>query len=344
MLQGLYLDDNGNVGIFYGDLAGRHDTALSMWEAQGSAYTYLMNTSSEITGLGLGLTPENFAGSLQSYTNWNSISDPGLAGENVIGTDGSAIHLSSLQSTKINLPSVSGGFNPNWRVEQLLLGGTYAGKPSSWTWSSNDADYADWVSVQIAPTTNNAFTGQMASAKVNWEQGITKVSGAEIKGLFDPVASTWKAVAQGTQMETNSFLAKVAAISGDAAAQEAFMNATKIPAIQVGQATLTQGAGSVNNLSNVTMNNVGFYAYSTGVAPKIWATNNVSGNYSAAPALNNTPVPLSGIGLNANFTVNHWNGNTWGANVAGSGNLSGGSYAGPVQFHRTFANTHERLM
>jgi len=49
------------------------------------------------------------------------------------------------------------------------------------------------------------------------------------------------------------FWTKVAAISGDAAAQEAFMNATKIPAIQVGQATLTQGAGSVNNLSNVTM-------------------------------------------------------------------------------------------
>jgi len=263
MLQGLYLDDNGNVGIFYGDLAGRHDTALSMWEAQGSAYTYLMNMSSEITGLGL--TPENFAGSLQPYieTNWNSISDPGLAGENVIGTDGSAIYLSAIQSTKINLPSVYGDFNPTptWNVDQTLLGGTYAGKPSGWTWTFNSPEAGqplpndtDWASVQITPSdTTNAFTGQMAGAKVNWVEGVTKVSGAEIKGLFDPNVSTWKAVAQGAGMETNTFLAKVAAISGDAAAQEAFMNATKIPAIQVGQATLTQGAGSVNNLSNVTM-------------------------------------------------------------------------------------------
>jgi hypothetical protein len=92
-----------------------------MWGAEGGAYTYLMNTSSEITELGL--TPETFASRLQPpyiETNWNSISDPGLAGENVIGTDGSDIHLSTLQSTKINLPSVDGGFNPTWNVDQTL--------------------------------------------------------------------------------------------------------------------------------------------------------------------------------------------------------------------------------
>jgi hypothetical protein len=43
-------------------------------------------------------------------------------------------------------------------------------------------------------------------------------------------------------------------------------------------------------------------------------------------------VGLSGNGLNANFTMNYWNGSNWGANVAGSGNLSGGSYTGPVDF------------
>jgi hypothetical protein len=43
-------------------------------------------------------------------------------------------------------------------------------------------------------------------------------------------------------------------------------------------------------------------------------------------------VPLNGGGLNASFNVNQWNGSTWGATVAGSGNLSGGSYTGPVQF------------
>jgi len=339
-LQGLYLDDSGNVGIFYGNLTGRHDTALSMWGAEGSAYTYQMNTFSEITGLGL--TPENFAGALIIETNMNGIPDPGLAGENVIGVTGSAIHLSSLQSTKIKLPSAYGGFDPNWRVEQTLLGGTYAGKPSSWTWTFNSPtagpllpEDTDWGSVQITPSdTTNAFTGQMAGAKVKWAEGVIKVNGAEIKGLFDPVATTWKAVAQGAEMETGAFLAKVSSL--DDAGKKAFMDATKIPAVQVGQATLSQASGTtVNNLSNVAMNNVGFYAYSTGAAPKIWATNNVSGSYSGTPSTSGLPannVPLSGGGLNANFNVNQWNGSTWSATVAGSGALSSGSYNQPIQF------------
>ena len=114
----------------------------------------------------------------------------------------------------------------------------------------------------------------------------------------------------------------------------------------MGQATLSQAPNTmVNNLSNVTMNNVGFYAYSTGVAPKIWATNNVSGSYSATPstsgaAINN--VRLSGNGLTATFNVNHWNGNTWGANVAGSGtltNTTAGDYTGNIKFMGGAAGT-----
>ena len=142
-------------------------------------------------------------------------------------------------------------------------------------------------------------------------------------------------------METNTFVTKVASL--DDAGKAAFMNATKIPAVQVGQATLSQASGTtVNNLSNVTMNNVGFYAYSTGVAPKIWATNNVGGNYSGAPSTSGATVnnvPLSGNGLNATFNVNQWNNSTWGANVAGSGTLSGVNYNGPVQFTGGAAGT-----
>jgi hypothetical protein len=337
-LQGLYLDDSGNVGIFYGDLAGRHDTALSMWEAQGSAYTYLMNTSSEITGLGL--TPENFAGSLQPYieTDWSSISDPGKAGENVIGTDGSAIHLSSLQSTKINLPSVSGGFNPNWRVEQLLLGGTYAGKPSSWTWTFNSPEAGqplpndtDWASVQIAPSdTTNAFTGQMAGAKVNWTEGVTKVSGAEIKGLFDPVVTTvttWKAVAQGTSMETSAFVNLV----NNTTDKNALMAALKIPCISVGSTDL-RGNGSVTggsiNLGSPSdaskgILNAAFYAFSTGAKPQVWASSLVNGAYTGSPTAGTT-VNLSGYapgttgttnGITANFNVQQFGATNWGATV-----------------------------
>lgn len=40
-------------------------------------------------------------------------------------------------------------------------------------------------------------------------KGCDQCEGAEIKGLFDPVVTTWKAVAQGTEMETSTFLSKV---------------------------------------------------------------------------------------------------------------------------------------
>jgi hypothetical protein len=337
MLQGLYLDDNGNVGIFYGDLAGRHDTALSMWGAEGGAYTYLMNTSSEITELGL--TPETFASRLQPpyiETNWNSISDPGLAGENVIGTDGSDIHLSTLQSTKINLPSVDGGFNPTWNVDQTLLGGTYAGKPSGWTWTFNSPEAGqplpndtDWASVQIAPSdTTNAFTGQMAGAKVNWAEGVTKVSGAEIKGLFDPVATTWKAVAQGTSMETSAFVNLVNSFTTDAE-KNAFMAALKIPCISVGSTDL-RGNGSVTggsiNLGSPSdaskgILNAAFYAFSTGAKPQVWASSLVNGAYTGSPTAGT--VNLSGYapntqtanGITANFNVQQFGATTWGATV-----------------------------
>jgi hypothetical protein len=100
----------------------------------------------------------------------------------------------------------------------------------------------------------------------------------------------------------------------------------------VGIATLNQTSPSgTNNLSAVKMNDVTFFSTASGAAPKIWATNGVSGNYSGTPS---GPVNLSGNGLNATFNVNSWNttSNNWGAKVAGSGSLSGGSYTGSVQF------------
>ena len=90
------------------------------------------------------------------------------------------------------------------------------------------------------------------------------MSGAEIKGLFDPTKATWQMIAQGAGMETSAFLAKVTSL--DDAGKAAFMNATKIPAINVGSVNFTGGSGSGPNgsLSGVYMNNVGFYAYGTG--------------------------------------------------------------------------------
>jgi hypothetical protein len=221
-------------------------------------------------------------------------------------------------------------------VEQTLLGGTYAGKPSSWTWTFNSPEAGqplpedtDWASVQITPSdTTNAFTGQMAGAKVKWAEGVTNVSGAEIKGLFDPVVTTWKAVAQGTEMETSTFLSKVSSL--DDAGKAAFMNATKIPAVNVGSTDL-RGNGSVTggtiNLGSASdagkgILNAAFYAYSTGATPQVWASGSVNGAYTGSPTAGT--VNLSGYapgttgttnGITANFNVQQFGATNWGATV-----------------------------
>jgi len=174
-------------------------------------------------------------------------------------------------------------------------------------------------------------------ASVNYNDGVTSVTGGTIKGLFDPATTpykTWQAVTQGVSMETNAFLAQAAAISGDAAAQQAFMNATKIPVVQVGMADLKGSRGSGGDYLNVNMNGVTFFAASTAptAAPKIWATGSITGDYnvtSLSPGTLPSSVNLTGSaysnasGLNATFTPTRWDTSPtnakWGAAVSSTG-------------------------
>ncbi len=48
----------------------------------------------------------------------------------------------------------------------------------------------------------------------------------------------------------------------------------------------------------------------------------LGGTYSSTPETGHT-IDLSGGDLNANFEVNKWDSNKWGANVSGSGTYSG---------------------
>ncbi|HQK46097.1 MAG TPA: hypothetical protein PLP52_04015, partial [Syntrophorhabdaceae bacterium] len=109
-----------------------------------------------------------------------------------------------------------------------------------------------------------------------------------------------------------------------------------IPCVEVGSATLT---GSGNNFDSLAMNNVKFFATSQTQAPVLWATNSVTGSYSAPPALNQA-IGLGGNGLYANFTFRQWNtagdnAGKWLATVNGSGTLSSNS----IQFYGASAGT-----
>ena len=99
------------------------------------------------------------------------------------------------------------------------------------------------------------------------------------------------------------------------------------------------------------MNNVAFFAPSTGEKPGIWATNNVTGQYDFSNGYltsgnitnpDNVIIISNGDGISADFQFTQWNTstNTWMAAIEnGTGNLTGGSYNGPVNFRGAGAGT-----
>lgn len=127
-----------------------------------------------------------------------------------------------------------------------------------------------------------------------------------------------------------------------------------VPAVEVGRTNLSgalvAGQQNLNDYVSIFMRDVVFLAPSTGQRPSVWGTNSVSGHYSFGSSLNssnitgtNNVIPLSnGHGLTADFQFTNWNttNNQWNANVLnGSGNLSGGSYSGSVNFNGNASGT-----
>jgi hypothetical protein len=95
------------------------------------------------------------------------------------------------------------------------------------------------------------------------------------------------------------------------------------------------------------MNNVIFFAPSTGAPPGIWATGDVNGSYSGIPALNKS-VTLNGDGLTADFTPKTWSNEKWLSTVNGDGTLqvigpartSPAGYTKPITFSGAAAGTY----
>ena len=144
---------------------------------------------------------------------------------------------------------------------------------------------------------------RVASAWVNWDECTTGIAGGEIEGTYDPNNDTWEATGRQAWFETDRFMEMIDSQSED-------LQALEIPCVEIGKVNLT---GSGNNMV-VNMNDVTFFSYSTGSDPKIWATNNVTGAYTAAPQIG-VSVPLSGGGLSADFNVRTWGNSNWGANI-----------------------------
>ncbi|TAN45719.1 MAG: hypothetical protein EPN22_01640 [Nitrospirae bacterium] len=144
---------------------------------------------------------------------------------------------------------------------------------------------------------------------------MTAIMTGNVVGTFDPVAYTYQAAVSGAWVETTKLLQMVC---GDSTCSgfgtpNPNVGTLNIPSFIVGKVNL---AGSGTNMPTVNMNNVVFLAPAAGSAPKIWATADVNGTYSANPV--GQTANLSGGGINVQFTPQQWTSNKWLATVDGS--------------------------
>ncbi|MEW6666388.1 MAG: FecR domain-containing protein [Thermodesulfobacteriota bacterium] len=325
-ILGLYVDPSGNAGVLKGGFTGTGYSDLEMWEATGSLYPVELVT-------GTGIAPADFYGSvMQSSSNYvpapSEIAGAFFDAGNPVG----AIEVHSRERKGLTIAG------QDWGISQVMHGGTYSGLPefgASWMLLS---DFVEDINPTTAPlgirkmatiegsiwsTIDKKIQGTGSGAWVNWDQAVTGVMGGKLAGTFNPNNATWQAVSQWTHMGTERFLTMAATVEGRAALEK-----LNIPCIQLGIANL---AGS-SAIMNVNMNDVKFFAYSTGADPRVWATNNITGSYSASPSVGHN-VPLtstSGGILTGSFTVQNWGNNKWGANVAGTGSLNRTDVGGTV--------------
>lgn len=175
-----------------------------------------------------------------------------------------------------------------------------------------------WIGVTGTQWLEERIAGDVTGAWVDIHDAVptTGVMAGTLRGTFDPTSvgpvRDWQGVASGSWIETTKFLTMV----DDPTDGIPTLQRLNIPAVEVGVTNLT---GSGTNLPLVNMNNVRFFAYSTNAPPRIWATGDVNGQYSALP--NGQTATLSGPGFGSvDFTVNYWEGvgGKWAAQVSGN--------------------------
>ena len=314
----LYIDPNGNAGILKGSLTGGYYSGISMFEADGTWTPTVLATGLTPTSLGsLTYSPDiNFSYSTSSIGGFT-------AGGSINGNYAKGLKYSIL--------------NQDWGIWQNMVAGSYCypdcqaqlAPPDTWSLSLNPVDVTFGTDPNIIIGTmtegNQWSNGTLAGQTYGYGADITTtpmtwISVGETIGTFDANTFAWQAVQTGTWLETTKFLTMAGKIG--ATPDTAALAALNIPFAEVGRTNLT-GTNGID--MNATMNNVIFFAYNTGEAPKIWATNEVTGNYTCS-ACSLAPITLSGAeGLSATMAIQQWDttNNKWTATVNGGGTYTG---------------------
>jgi hypothetical protein len=324
-IAGLYIDPNGWTGLLLGDFGDSHGVFStqnrSFW-AQGSLYTVDMSLWTDVSAADLG----------SKITNWTSSSGTGTGAFTDYSDNGTTTFFPGMIDVQfMGFPTVTDTFG----VWKARMAGSYAGVQNpygSWYASIDDlgdsqqptriygfdlSGYVYWDSYSSDRSFQVTAAGYGASIE---GEPKTWVSVGKVHGTFDPVSTTFQAMATGPWIETKKFLDLA---TNDYYTLQQYLN---VPAAEVGRVTMT---GSAQNY-NVTMQDVRFFSFSGGQAPVIWATNNVFGNYNGVVTPGQTALlwdQLQG-GLTANFTMKTWDVGTGGTGkwlstiTNGTGNLS----------------------
>jgi len=324
--NGLYIDPSGNIGILKGSFTGT-----------AGNNSILLNGN--LSSIQLGSDSMNAA---DFYNNVTSFTAPFLINSET-GITGSGT---------FNSMNISG--HNDWGISQIESGGSFTETPqNSWlfTASGSGAGFSFESDITGSQWSSNRISGSAAGywTDVRTSMPTTGIYIGETTGTFNPADHTWQSITTGTWLETGKFLQMASDASGRSKLQQ-----LNIPAFEVGRTTLSGSliAGSESSLDyvSVTMNNVAFFAPSTGAKPSIWATDDITGQYNFTngflnagniTSAENSFTLSNGDNINADFRFTQWNtsNNTWSANINGSGTLSNGSYNGAVSFRGGAAGT-----
>jgi|GEM_PF-2045205 len=334
---------DGSGGFLKGSMAGTGYQEIRMFEMDGT-----------ITGIEMGSV------SSDSFTFTDPVSarhiTPGTfdteGGGNIyvnhtVSIDGQAV--SSYRSA--NITDIT-----DWGIWQTATVGTYAA-PTADTWTlpleMNDIPSGKIREMEIAGTqwSDNKLAGDVTGywADISTAAPATGIHVGELKGTFNPVDTTWQAVAMGPWIETSKYLDMT--VNNQTALQ-----ALNIPCVQVGSVSLAGTKAYVGGSVTVNMNDMQFFAYSSGAPARLWATapNNpyttsgVQGSYTGVAPSQNTVVPLSATGFTADFTLKRFDAvttNKWLSTVNGTGGFNGsttfkGAGAGTINTtNSTFSGT-----
>ena len=313
----LYADTSGNIGILRGNIPGTFYPAAGGYKAEGTLNRIEMATAT-------GIVPSNsamFGNNSGSFELVPVVVTP-YAYTNLLA-GGPSLKLTEMNSDWIGINSYN-----SWGIGKTVSDGTYSGdpqgnavfsyyrKPSGGSTTGSESFFYTQNAASTAwnATDGGYFRGNIAGAATDWVSATTSVFGGTVMGVFSPATpGTWSATALNTRIETAKFIEMVATATGRAKLAD-----LNIPSVIVGSVNMSKTSGDPY-WTSLNINNMGFYASTSGGKPQIWASNNVSGAYTSTPSTADLVGYAAGSTFNATFTIKSWNTPTgkWAADITG---------------------------